>query len=1338
MADPLGGEEDLLPSIRQLISSIKSTLRAASNMAAAEEMVLHLEETDENFHRYELVKYIRGRIEEVLGPLIEEEIERRSVGVQSKGREEVIVQTITDHVINDQACLDLLQSLKHGTKDAVERLVKMFDEEHRPVQSSMFGNMAGMYGQASSQKRSSFCLSDDSSSLDSSFNQDSFTFMNQEHFASIAEQLAPDKPLEMRRETLTGLCKLPPSDILACEHWDSLRSGLLLALSDSDDVLSETSLHFHAKMFSSNSHHVMREVYTSLVEHLTSEFTSHKARSIFIRDGIDTVHHALCNLLRKFRLMNEFNLEIPTYWVRFPDRFLDEVTESTLNLLMTEPYESMTSSCQLLTPLHCISIIDPRASWFGKWMHGNYGRTAVIRYLENNHSLVQTCVQECMDFLLSGDRSHDLVSRVTDKLEKQTLGSAQRTRFTEKEASYLYFHHCASLLGRLLMYIDGYNLFPVATKDGDVSVTDLLVSLVHIITEQEAPVLNRPEQSAFDPVSLVTEILKVLCFSKASCCRCLCKDAIITELLRPVHMWLRRNKACNDSRMLHIADILSTIASWEVGRKLLLYGESGEWFKYNSSAPIHTIAEFTKQALDGEFSSSLCTRPSHNVTGAYLYVCRQLYSTCEGLLILNRYALHHHIAQSWRQVCRDLELAGTPTPSDPGMGYDDSKDTGQANSQPHHVDTLHNKETTDSSKLHVGNSPTQRVDALQSWERTLIDNLLNFAGTPKGLLLLQQTGAINECIAYMYNRSAKKLQVSKTEKFGYGSMVTQVAATSPGIVAIQGTGFIEAVVQGLWSVLECGSDGQPMIRPSPIPVEPIDRTAHKYFVRLINMLSAYPAVYEILADQPLPCKDYYSLREAPHHILGVIERLIIVDSDAKIHSLFNYEQSHIFGLRLLTVMTSCLDSLLLLETQYHIWDVLLHAQEANRNGDSAIVIDLLSIERNHLLVRTNVIGGPTERLLPPHTLLKDASDPYPWPLFYTLPVPKEYTSSVTRSPSSKQESELSQFLSRKTPLKSSSDAETWLDECQQHFLTCLTRKPHSLSNRVLAELLDDAITAQLLIPHNEMFPSKSCKISDSTLKAQKLSSLHIIGIKMVIRYGQHLKVLNNSNESTESLNLLLKTSQYYLSRHQRSITSDMRFLKGDYMGFDWFVATIFLLHSGNRDKAWNLLQKCFCILSSGYLSMARLHASEHVQLDIASSGIHPVFSRTGHNVELILQTEVPHVYTAFRMSGYTPSQICQQWLRQCFWNYLDWTDISQYIALCIVMGVDYQVYMCVAVLHFLQQRLLLHTQTQQLQVFLKENSIEGFHVRLHVDYMTKLEKKYRSTVLPDMKNLHQA
>jgi len=45
------------------------------------------------------------------------------------------------------------------------------------------------------------------------------------------------------------------------------------------------------------------------------------------------------------------------------------------------------------------------------------------------------------------------------------------------------------------------------------------------------------------------------------------------------------------------------------------------------------------------------------------------------------------------------------------------------------------------------------------WESSLIDNLLNFAGTPKGLLLLQQTGKMNECVAYMNERYNKKLQV---------------------------------------------------------------------------------------------------------------------------------------------------------------------------------------------------------------------------------------------------------------------------------------------------------------------------------------------------------------------------------------------------------------------------------------------------------------------------------------------------------------------------------------------------------------------------------------------------
>ncbi|XP_072017189.1 protein broad-minded-like [Amphiura filiformis] len=140
-----------------------------------------------------------------------------------------------------------------------------------------------------------------------------------------------------------------------------------------------------------------------------------------------------------------------------------------------------------------------------------------------------------------------------------------------------------------------------------------------------------------------------------------------------------------------------------------------------------------------------------------------------------------------------------------------------------------------------------------AWEQTLIDNLLNFASTPKGLLLLQQTGAINEAVAYMYTRYAKKLQVSKTEKFGYGTMVTQVAATAPGIVALQSTGFVKTLINGLWTILECGPDDRPLLRPAPPPMQPNDRASSKTLINGVwTILECGPDDRPLLRPAPPP------------------------------------------------------------------------------------------------------------------------------------------------------------------------------------------------------------------------------------------------------------------------------------------------------------------------------------------------------------------------------------------------------------------------------------------------------------------------------------------------------
>ena len=64
---------------------------------------------------------------------------------------------------------------------------------------------------------------------------------------------------------------------------------------------------------------------------------------------------------------------------------------------------------------------------------------------------------------------------------------------------------------------------------------------------------------------------------------------------------------------------------------------------------MHTIAEFVVHSLSSE-SPPVSTQ----VTTAWLFVCRQLYNTGEGLMVLEPYRLHMHIANVWKRVSVSL------------------------------------------------------------------------------------------------------------------------------------------------------------------------------------------------------------------------------------------------------------------------------------------------------------------------------------------------------------------------------------------------------------------------------------------------------------------------------------------------------------------------------------------------------------------------------------------------------------------------------------------------------------------------------------------------------------
>ncbi|KAK4824056.1 hypothetical protein QYF61_009907, partial [Mycteria americana] len=770
-------DEALLQSmLRQLLQSVKEKITGAPSVERAEEILLHLEETDENFHNYEFVKYLRQYINNTVGSVIEEETEK-CTSAQNQGEVsgyDTLVQHVTKKTRESKEYREMMHALKNVMMVVVESLINKFEEDR----------MCNMELDSKTKKeRRSGYYTDNCSDSDSSFNQ-SYTFMSQEQLQLLVERLDPIQPKEVRQEALQTLCFAPPSDILNSESWPNLRKHLTMSLSDADATFSEKILRFYAKTFSSSPFNMTREVYTSLAKHLELYFLSGEY-SLRISAGLDVSNTDVNRLLKKVRLLNEYQKEAPSSWIRHPEKYMEEVVESTLSLLSVKHEPNHPASPDFLSPVHFLALLDIKAVWFKKWT-------------------INAAVQQCLDYFEFCKAAVNKNSRVND-FSQQHCSDKQNFSYTGPELQYVYFVHSLCLLGRLLIYKQGRNLFPVQLKNkkDSVSITDLLVLFTQLIYYSPSyPKTALAEHAdTYSPASLVMEILQVFCDQTGCAVECLYTDAVIDALLHPVQSLLSGTEVyinCLETTLIDVADILARIAAVEDGLSLLLYGENEKTAKEDSPTAVHVIVQFTKKLLHDDISLLSGSEILPVVKGAFIFVCRQMYRTCEGLQMLIRYGLHESIGEAWKKTSLLSERVPTPV-----TGAD----------------------STSSISLESKN--------ILLWEETLLDALLNFSATPKGLFLLHSTGAMNDCVNFMFSSLSKKIQALVTE---------------------------------LWALLECGKDDLRVTQPKSTPVDTIDQSCQKSFLTLINLLT-YPAVFELLSKQDIPNKPMYSLREVPTDII---------------------------------------------------------------------------------------------------------------------------------------------------------------------------------------------------------------------------------------------------------------------------------------------------------------------------------------------------------------------------------------------------------------------------------------------------------------------------------------
>lgn len=64
----------------------------------------------------------------------------------------------------------------------------------------------------------------------------------------------------------------------------------------------------------------------------------------------------------------------------------------------------------------------------------------------------------------------------------------------------------------------------------------------------------------------------------------------------------------------------------------------------------HIIVQFTLKLLDKTLPSLSESEVTPSLCGAFIFVCRQIYNTYEGLQVLRTYGLHKALAAAWKKV----------------------------------------------------------------------------------------------------------------------------------------------------------------------------------------------------------------------------------------------------------------------------------------------------------------------------------------------------------------------------------------------------------------------------------------------------------------------------------------------------------------------------------------------------------------------------------------------------------------------------------------------------------------------------------------------------------------
>ncbi|KAJ3159385.1 hypothetical protein HDU86_001703 [Geranomyces michiganensis] len=1316
-----------------------------------------LERLDENFHRYAFIKHIERRIDAFVGSMLD----ARLGGIQNAPHVEIPV--LVDEIMNSAEYASFVRGL---LEDANESVTEVLEHEltASPERRRQSQEMQKMNSEFSSSRSNSTSETQSSTANSGSFNTNSASrlscifvpMLSIEEIRSVGSNLQSRHNLDVRLAAMQRLASYPTMDLMCGDFWPDSRLALNTALSDADTRIVTGALRIYARAFRAAPPPMMGELYLSLVGHMTHMFDSAHLGKVV--DGLCIEDVRVQLLLRKFRLLNQFQKEMTSCWIRFPEQLAKDVMLATfkfLNMSSSVPgwnhrmkssilTGSAPGNSSHITPLHYLSIVDIGAKWFEKWMISQFGRSHITSALIEAGMLGDLAARfvahaaHLLRVSSSISKTCDEVLVLDVEVSEDPDELVARRKIGMEDLEYVHFLHVLVMIGKLSVFDVGRKCFPIdltealgsgivpalkdilgssfgnadkTTKADAASAALSLPALTNILirlmchcprtTFSMYAEEDRSRGQALESMKLsrfIVRLLREITLADKIFDQRLLNSTVLHELLEPLRTATSEKKGISEvdpESLLDVAETLSNIAATDAGRNYLLRQEIVP-SSHLASVPLaakekagntradhpsilETVASFVQRAV----TAGTASRQQVKVLGAFAFLLRQLYRTCEGLRHLQRHELHMTLATT---LNNDKWLAGPE------------------------------------------NAPPAEESLSKKWHAMAVDNLLNFAGTPKGVLLLQLSGSMNPCVVHMAHRYKKKMQVSKCDKFGYGFLVSQVSTTYSGMQALYSSSLFKLFFSDMWALLE-HDDTVSVVVPHIEPLD--DHLAKKLVGNLLKILASFPGLVAIVeAEKEVEGRDTL-------HFL--MKSVLLGENEGKgeAASPGRYDESQLIALKILMLATSSLDSYILLQERYKFRESLLSTQTRASGLEGCLdsapqVIDETSLLRKFIFVATYAMGGPGERRLPPTNLADALAEPHVSPARamaeYNVPKPLNGKPGPGFADVQKEVTAL---------LGKVSNVPKWLAHLKQTIAKGITRThPESkaqskhvfkLLPRILAVLTKLPEADRAALGWTAVRIPKAAVTNPNTWVD---SSAHDeIGLSLAARYAhRHLPQQTEDQLRKNLAQVLLKSRA--LIRSQQAAPAGTSVVA--FSGYDWFLATVFILLDGQVSNTTDFLTLVAGYMPSMYLWPQRAHRSR--LLNLSRMEIPLLYSTCCHMVEYIVEAELPTLFSAFTLSGCTPSQITQRWMREMFWNTLPLEQIANYLLLALTFGSDYQIYFCVALLAHVAPQVLVATRDHELITFLHEAEAVGatFDVGEYLGLMKELEVKYRGIVMEEM------